>query len=365
MLIAAISGRALAQTARRAGYLPLTADFFCDLDTREEGRAEMVEGNFWDGFALEPLRHSLERLAVSHNPIGVVYGGGFERNPDVLRGVAECWSLIGNDASVVARIKDPIALAALCKSLVIPHPETQEQRPSEPAGWLVKRRGGAGGSHVHDAVDHHGGPGFYYQRRVDGMPISALFLADGAKASIIGFSRQWSSPTADQPYRYGGAIRPADIAEATAGVLVDCVQRIAAATGLKGLNSADFLVGDTTFHLIEVNPRPGATIDIHDGETGWLFSAHVAACRGTLAGSAVKSLECSASCVVYADRDVESVPAIVWPEWALDRQAAGSFVKAGWPLCTVTAKAPDQVSTMTALAERENKIKRQLGGKTE
>ena len=32
-MIAAISGRALASAARRAGYRPLVADFFCDTDT--------------------------------------------------------------------------------------------------------------------------------------------------------------------------------------------------------------------------------------------------------------------------------------------------------------------------------------------
>jgi uncharacterized protein len=33
VLLAAVSGRALAQSARRGGYLPLVADFFGDQDT--------------------------------------------------------------------------------------------------------------------------------------------------------------------------------------------------------------------------------------------------------------------------------------------------------------------------------------------
>ena len=39
LLIAAISGRAIAQSARRAGFMPLVADFFADVDTQQAGYA--------------------------------------------------------------------------------------------------------------------------------------------------------------------------------------------------------------------------------------------------------------------------------------------------------------------------------------
>ena len=60
ILIAAPSGRALAAAARRAGYRPLVADFFDDLDTRGFCAANrLIEGGLDTGFeAREPHRHA-------------------------------------------------------------------------------------------------------------------------------------------------------------------------------------------------------------------------------------------------------------------------------------------------------------------
>ncbi len=56
VLIAALSGRALAACARRGGYRPLVADLFGDLDTRELAEAcERVPGSLARGFAHDAL----------------------------------------------------------------------------------------------------------------------------------------------------------------------------------------------------------------------------------------------------------------------------------------------------------------------
>jgi predicted ATP-grasp superfamily ATP-dependent carboligase len=140
------------------------------------------------------------------------------------------------------------------------------------------------------------------------------------------------------------------------------VQRIVEATGLKGLNSADFLVDGSRYHLLEINPRPGATIDIFDDADGWLFAAHIAACRGVLPASPAVFDDACAACVVYADTGIGKIPHINWPEWALDRQTAGSHVEAGAPLCTVTASAAGPTAAMNLLTAREEEMKRRLGG---
>ena len=362
MLIAATSGRSLAQSAQRAGYAPLTADFFCDLDTRDAGDAEQVAGNFSDGFELKHLEKALTRLAARRSPIGLVYGSGFERDPGILLRLMQVWPLLGNDPVTVERVKDPIGFARMCASLDIPHPETQALRPGDRFGWLGKARGGSGGTHVTDAERGHPLPGHYYQRRVGGVPMSALFLADGSRAQVVGYSRQWASPTDGEAFRYGGAIRPAGVLATVEREMGLIVQRIVEATGLKGLNSADFLVDGSRYLLLEINPRPGATIDIFDDAEGWLFAAHIAACRGVLPASPVVFDDACAACVVYADIDIGKIPQINWPEWALDRQTAGSRVEAGAPLCTVTASAAEPTAAMNLLTEREEEMKRRLGG---
>lgn len=49
---------------------------------------------------------------------------------------------------------------------------------------------------------------------------------------------------------------------------------------LVGLVSFDFLGVDGAPVLLEINPRPSATLDILDGAHGAMFRAHVAACLG-------------------------------------------------------------------------------------
>lgn len=340
ILIAAISGRALAESARRGGYVPLVTDFFGDQDTLLIADAYVrLNGELAQGIEERAVVGALEKLCERRRPVGIVCGTGFERRPQILQILAERWRLFGNDAKTVATVKNPATLSSLCADLAIPFPQWSLSKPSAPAEWLAKRQGGAGGSHIRPAQQAHRARGdIYYQRRVLGDPVAALFLADGERAGILGFSTQWSSPTPHLPFRYGGAVRPATLAPSTAKSLSTVVDRLARALALVGLNSADFLVDRERFWLLEINPRPGATLDIFEPPEGSLFAMHMAACRGTLPAAPRYPEGARASAIVYAENDIPSVPALDWPDWTADRPAAGSTIKAGQPLCTVYAQ---------------------------
>jgi predicted ATP-grasp superfamily ATP-dependent carboligase len=282
---------------------------------------------------------ALAALADGRRPAGIVCGTGFEDRTGLLAQIAERWPLIGNAPEVVARVKDPLALAALCRDGDIPHPDVSLRRPTDASGWLVKRHGGAGGRHVNAAFDLDRSDGTYFQRRVSGTPVSALILASHGRALILGFSAQWASPTPQAPFRYGGAVTPAPITAETADSLTDMIQRLVAAVPLVGLNSVDFLVADHAAWLLEINPRPSATLDIFEPEGGSLFRLHVEACGGALPARLVPRRGAAASAIVYAHHDIPLVPACDWPDWAADRPPAGIAIKAGEPLCTVTAAA--------------------------
>jgi uncharacterized protein len=356
VLIAAAAGRALAASARRAGYAPLVADFFGDEDTL---RAACAHVRLADGLARgmdESVLDALETLATGEQPCGVVWGTGFEDRPHLLAQIARRWPLIGNTAETVAAIKDPVAFARLCGDCGIAHPETSGSRPADAAGWLRKRRGGAGGSHIRPADDHDDlNASVYFQRRVDGAPVSVSFLADGRRALVLGFSAQWSSPTPRQPFRYGGAVRLADLAPQVEDALARAVETIVAAVPLFGLNSADFLVNRQTFRLLEINPRPGATLDIFEPADGSLFALHVAACAGHLPDHAPALDGAAAAAIVYADRDIR-VPALDWPAWTADRPQAGTSVNAGEPFCTVHAHAATASEARRLVNRRQTAI---------
>jgi predicted ATP-grasp superfamily ATP-dependent carboligase len=351
VIIIAASGRALAASARRGGYLPLVVDWFGDADTLVLAAAHArLEDGLARGMTADALDAAMSAVTERYQPLGIVCGTGFEDRPELLEHLARHWRIFGCGAGTVRLLKDPEAFASLCRDCAVPHPDISRARPSDAVGWLAKRKGGAGGSHVGPAVER-AAANFYYQRHVSGEPVSALFLGDGRGARVLGFSTQWASPTSHQPYRYGGAIRPAILAANTRGLLEDIVHEIARAIPLLGLCSADFLVDGEDFRLLEVNPRPGATMDIFDAPQRSLFALHMAACEGELAAQAPSLAGVTATAIAYGKHDMR-IPAFDWPDWTADRPHAGTVVKEGEPLCTVHAAAADHAEARALIDQR-------------
>lgn len=357
ILVVGLSARALAQSARAAGHRPLAADLFCDLDTQIIAeRCERIAGDLEHGLRWAPLFRALEALADGNAPIGIVCGTGFEDRHEFLDRLADRWPLYGNKGSVVAGVKKPAELAALCRRLGIPHPAWADA-PRSP-NWLPKGRGGAGGSHVGTIADKK----VYWQERIAGEAVSALVLGAGRRALVLGLSNQWTDPRPTAPYRYGGAARPAELKPDAERALADAARALSEEAGLVGLNSIDFLVGQEAWHLIEVNPRPGATLDIFRPADGSLFAAHMDACGGTLLPETPKFKgPAAAACIAYASRAVSRVPEFDWPEWTADRQAPETSLEPGAPVCTVMAQAETLQEARQKVEERRLKILAALG----
>ena len=130
ILIAAVSGRALAASARRGGYIPLVVDFFADQDTVAVSAAQVrLQGSLARGIDAGELFAALETLAAWQQPRGVVCGTGFEDRPDHLARIAQRWKLFGNSRGDSGSAKDPLALAELASDCRIPHPEISRSRP--------------------------------------------------------------------------------------------------------------------------------------------------------------------------------------------------------------------------------------------
>jgi predicted ATP-grasp superfamily ATP-dependent carboligase len=359
VLLVGLSARALSQSARAAGYAPLAADLFRDLDTREAAEACVrIESDLERGLEWEPLQRALDRLVAGRKPVGIACGSGFEDRPKILDRLAERWPLLGNSGDGVARVKDPARLAELCGSCGVPHPRWSRVEQGE--GWVSKRVGGAGGSHVRASGE--GGTGRYWQERVGGSPVSALVLGAGNRTMVLGLSDQWSDATPSAPYRYGGAVRPAALSAEVEATLTHAAVAVSVAAGLRGLNSIDFLVGAHGWHLVDVNPRPGATLDIFRPAAGSLFSLHVDACGGRLpAEPPAFEGAAAAARIVYARQGVTSFPALDWPDWTADRQPPGTAIRAGDPVCTVIAKAEIPAEARRLVAARGEAIMARLG----
>lgn len=355
-----MSGRQLAQSALRAGFTPLVADFFADTDTQAAAYAcRKLDGDIGGGMRRQSLFRALRALAeLAPSPIlGVVCGAGFEDRPELLAEIASRWRLLGNDAATVKRLKAPESFFAELDRLGIPRPATTIEDPATGGNWLAKRRGGAGGGHIVPSRLKRAARNIYFQERVEGRAVSALFAANGSEARVLGFSEQWTVPSPRSPFRYGGAVRPAILPQAVARQMASAVLRIARSFKIVGLASADFLVDGKAALLLEINPRPGATLDIFDGGAKPLMRIHLDAVReGKLPRTGLKFEDAMGSAIVYAPDGFTVPPGAVWPGWSSDRPKSGEWIDKNRPICTVWARGSTGAQAKRLVEERICKI---------
>ncbi len=358
VLICALSGRSLAQAARAAGFAPIVLDAFGDLDTRAAAQAwcRVPVDAAWR-LRRGALLAAARRLAPP--PTALVWGSGFEAAPRLLEELSHGRELLGNAAATVRAVKDPMAWQAMLASLQIDHPESRLVRPRHPAGWLIKRAGGAGGGHVRRAGPRPpSGRGWYWQRWSSGMPVSALVLGNGEQARVLGMGRQLTVPLPGRRFRFGGVAVPAQLSPQARQRLERAALALAVHCGLRGLASVDALVAGDTVRVLELNPRPGGSLDAYGTALGLnLFALHVAACRdGVLTGS-VATERSAGSLVVFSDRATEAPAGLIWPDWTADRSPPGSPVGSGGPICTVLASGPRGERLETLLRTRADWIR--------
>ncbi len=356
----------MAAAAHRAGRRALVLDLFNDVDTRQLAwRSDRIAGSLNEGLDDQALINQATAIlgTQAQGETGIVYGAGFEDRPGLLCSLARRFTLLGNRPEVVEEVKDPRRFFGRLRDLDISHPEVRFTRPTDLEGWLAKRTGASGGWHVRhlpSAVPATAED--YYQRHVDGRSVSALFLGNGSGAKVLGVSEQWrAAGLPGMSFAFGGAVQPALLPPDMADEICRVTTTLAATFGLVGLNSADFLVRDDGFDVLEVNPRPGATLDIFDLDPmAPLFSLHEAACSGDLPKRWRPRSVAKACALVYAPFEIGSVAACTWPDWAVDRPRPGTAIAAGAPVCTLLAEAATATRARTLVRSRVDYMLRWL-----
>jgi len=364
LLLVAHSARMLAQSAARAGLRTVTLDMFADEDTRHHAERCRAIPVTEQGFDEDALLAAADQLAPAGSGTGLIYGGGIDSRPGLLQQLARGRILLGNSPDALRRIKTPRAFFKLLDELDIPYPRTRFSPPESPAGWLVKSGCREGGKGVRFCAKNcPAGADHYYQRRMEGEALSALFLADGENARIIGFNTQWTANhDPDQPFLFAGAVNRAELGGSQRAQIEQYSGRLTRAAGLIGLNSLDFMPDGNLCRVLEINPRPSATLALYDPDyaKGLLFE-HIAACRGELSAHTTPRGLVRAFRIVYAPRAIVISERLAWPRWCADRPSAGTAIRAGEPLCTVQAEGEDRRETEALLKTRETEIQVCLG----
>lgn len=344
-LAAAASARALAASAVRAGYRISVLDLFGDSDLAPlAGQSARLPRGRQGGFETRALLAAIARLAPANRrpKFGFVYGSGFEDRPELLTAIARRCVIFGNSAETLRLCKDPFALAAVLDELGLPRPDVRRDAPParDIGNWLVKRRGGAGGIHIRPAAQLRAARGRYFQRRIPGIPVSATVLGDGRRARVLGLAAPMTAPISAMPFRFGGIAAPADIAPALAQELEAAAAAISARLKLRGLASVDFVADGGRFWVIEVNPRPGASLEVFERILGTsLFDLHVRACAGEMPRRRAprRRGRAAASLVLYLNAQYVMPAGFDWPDWSADRPRPGTVSGPNDPLCTVLA----------------------------
>jgi predicted ATP-grasp superfamily ATP-dependent carboligase len=358
-LIVAVSGRALAQSAVRGGYRPVVLDLFADRDTRAAA-AQCRRVSAADALRFDPAE--VLRAARALAPAAeLVYGSGFEGRTALLERLSRGRTLYGNAPAVVSLIRDPARFFPLLRRIGIEHPTVRLTTPRRAGGWLIKGRGTAGGTRVQPAAARPPSPGDYYQKFQPGSARSVTFLADGRRARVLGFNRQWTAPRPGRPYLYGGAVGGLEPGGGLRREIGAALDELVRRTGLVGLNGLDFILRGRRWLVLELNPRPTATFELYDADyPGGLFRWHVRACRGELPVRAAAPRAARAHAVVHAPRS-GGARGTRFPSWCRDLPAPGTRFAPGDPVCTVHASAPDPRQALALVRRRTRAMERELG----
>jgi predicted ATP-grasp superfamily ATP-dependent carboligase len=374
LALVALSARWMVESATRSGYRALAIDLFGDQDTRRSAEAWLPAGS-GGALRLEPDRvlDHLRDLGRQGDVLGWIPGPGCEGLPALWREGAAPLPRIGCDPAAVQRVRDPATFFGWLAARGGAVSDWSPALPQDPAGWVSKDPAGSGGWHVRPAEpgERAGagqGCGRYYQRLVPGRPMSASFCANGRVGSVLGFNEALPHP-AGLPYVHGGVLGPVAVPDNVADQARGIVDHLAGDLGLRGLGSLDFVLDGATACFLEVNPRPSASHALYEERVeGGVVAAHVDAClRGALPRlrPAPPDAAVRGEAIVFAPRPVEVGPglaaALAERPHCHDLPAAGTRLRAGDPLCSVSARGADAPSVRGRLHRRHDAVLNLIG----
>jgi uncharacterized protein len=355
LLVVAKSARMLAQVAQKAGLKPLAIDLWGDQDTLCYAEETLLIPSLAEEYLLSAIDYFLGRYPVTC----VVYGSGFERHLDSLRCINSRLILLGNQAEVFARLQDKPAFFSLLNALKIPYPEVSYHEPDQEADWLLKPLQGQGGVGIRR---YHRGetaePSVYWQKYQEGVPHSVLFLADGKRSQVVGFNRQWTiSLNSRDEFIFSGIINSTELSVAQKAQISGWLNKLVSMLSLKGLNSLDFIQCGQVSYVLEINPRPPASMQLNNPD---LFARHIKACQGELLDYKSVQDGFTAYQIVYAQEDMKILDGFEWPEDVVDIPVTDSIISKGQPICSMIAHGKEPQQVLEQLLVKQELITNQL-----
>ncbi len=369
LAVAAVSARMMAESAAQAGFEAVALDLFGDRDTRAASSEWVPIGTPY-GLQIdaELTLQTLQRLARRGVVMGWVAGSGFEALPGLLEQGAQVLPLIGTTAASVRRVRDPASFFSFLDTAQIAHPQVSLAPRTDPSGWLFKSALGTGGWHIRDAsvpaaatVPAHG----YFQRLAAGLPMSATFIANGRVACVLGFNTLIVRSVVGRPFVYCGAVGPVPLPAQAAAEATRAVRLLTAEFALRGACSLDFMLDGDAVSLLEINPRPSASMACYAQHlANGVMAAHVRACVQAELPQ-VHPINPTLQPVhghdiVFARRrlvlDDAAAARLAEQAHCHDLPFCGAAFNAGEPVCSVSATAASAEPVRTQLTRRREAL---------
>ncbi len=201
----------------------------------------------------------------------------------------------------------------------------------------------------------------YWQQRIDGISLSALFVCSETGCRLLWVSQQcigWTVAAAPTDFTYCGSIGPWPVSECQSKELLCIAETAAHGLSYRGLLGIDLIWDGRKFWVIEINPRYTASCELWELSTGISAVAeHLQAFDVQQTDTTLLRIEAKGDrnfigkLIVYADRDLITPdlqrflsPRPPWSiPWLADIPQTGVLIPRGAPICTVfaTAATPD------------------------
>ena len=371
ILVVSVSARMLAELAVRDGFDVVAVDRFGDLDLQGLCASVSILRDLGGEGGMAELVAAAERIPAA----AVVYGAGLENRPDLVERLAAGRTLLGCAPGTLRRVRDPGRLGASLRGAGLAHPDTFSAAEAPALAdrarrWVAKPALGGGGRRVRAWRGGRLRAGDVVQARIAGVPCSAAAVADGRDAVLLGVSEQLTGRRAfgARGFVWCGNVAPPRLPAAER----DALGRAAAAVcahvardfGVLGLFGVDLVWDGERAWVVEVNPRPTASLETIAAVHGVRpFAAHVEACRGRLPSSPPLAGPAAAAgkAIVYASEDVRVPDTRGWVEAGIrDVPHPDEAIPTGHPVCTLTATGPSPAAVLAALEDRAAALRAEL-----
>jgi predicted ATP-grasp superfamily ATP-dependent carboligase len=369
ILIVSVSARMLAEIATREGHDVCAVDRFGDLDLQRLCPSVSSMRDLAGRGGMAELVDAAERIGAD----SVIYGAGLENRPDLVARLAAGRALLGCTPQTLRRVRDPAVLGASLLRAGLAYPRTFSAREAPERAdlgrrWLRKPIRGGGGRGVRAWRGGRPRGDEIVQERISGLPCSAAAVADGRSAALLGVSEQLIGRRAfgARGWRWCGNIVPPRLAareqDALAGAARAICAHLAAAFGLRGVFGVDLVWDGAQAWVVEVNPRPVASLETIDAAHGVRsFAAHLEACAGRLPAEGTRPSAAAGKAVLFATEDLRVPDTSDWMARAIrDVPHPGEEIAAGRPICTLIAAGRSPETVLAELEARAAALRREL-----